>query len=363
MKAFIKLTFVAIIFVFISFAACKPQKQADPDPKFAISDTFFKYLGFDTARIEQVEGELSLTGKVTYDENQVARIYPLTGGIVTSLKVQLGDYVVKGQTLAILKSLEGADYSNQLVTAQSNLEVAKKNVESTKKFYDDGLASEKELIGAQNDYKKAESDLNRIKGIMGMVGEDSNQTISIKAPASGYIVDKNATENMEFRSDNPNSLFTIANLNRVYVIANVFESDISKIKEGFAANIITLSYPDKIFTGKIDKVYNVIDPDTKVLKVRIILPNSELILKPEMFANVVVRFNEDKHLIRIPSQAITYDKNKNYVMVYHSKTDIETREVNIYRVTGASTYILNGLKLGEVIISKNNLIVYNALND
>jgi cobalt-zinc-cadmium efflux system membrane fusion protein len=354
------LLFLTALLIFT--ASCKTKQPADTEQKFAISDTFFKYLEFDTASVKQVEGELSLTGKVTFDENQVARIFAFTGGIIQTLKVQLGDYVQKGQVLAVIRSIEGADYSNQLVSAESNLETAKKNVDAVQNYFANGLASEKELASAQNDLKKAQSELDRINSILGTLGEDANQFIYIKSPTSGYIVEKNATENMVFRNDNPNSLFTIANLDKVFVIANVFESDIAKIKTGYEAEIITLSYPDKTFNGKIDKVYNVIDPDTKVLKVRIVLSNPELFLKPEMFANVVVRYNEDKKMVRIPSEAITFDKNKNFVMVFHSKSNVETREVHIYKVTGESTYILDGLKPGEVIISKNNLIIYNALN-
>jgi membrane fusion protein, heavy metal efflux system len=352
-----------ILVAIILLASCKPKKTEEATQKFAISDTFFKYIGFDTAKIKQVEGELSLTGKIGFDENKVAKIFAFTGGIVQNLKVQLGDYVHKGQVLAMLKSIEGADYSNQLVTAESNLDIAKKNAEASKKFFSNGLASEREMLSAQNELKKAQGEYDRIKGIQSVLGEDANQMISVKALASGYIVGKNATENMEFRSDNPDPLFIIADLDRVYVIANVFESDIAKIKEGYEARIVTLSYPDKVFKGKIDKVYNMIDPDTKVLKIRIALPNPGLILKPEMFANVLVSYDENQKMICIPSNAITFDKNKNYVMVYHSRTNIETREVQIYKVTGNNTYINQGLKPGDVIISKNNLIVYNALND
>lgn len=197
---------------------------------------------------------------------------------------------------------------------------------------------------------------------MNLLGGGENQLINIKAPASGYIVEKNASENMEFRSDNPNPLFTIANLDKVYVIANVFESDIAKVKLGDEALISVISYPDQTFNGKIDKIYNVIDPDTKVMKVRICLNNPKLLLKPEMFANILLRYSENKQMNYIPSSSLIFDKNNNWVVVYHSKDSVEARRVSVYRSFGTSTFISDGLKENERIVSQKALLLYDALN-
>lgn len=342
--------------------SCKKKPAEDEPTKVTISDTFAKYISTDTVKVAQVENELALTGKITFDENQVARIYPLTGGIIQNMKAQLGDYVKKGQVLASLKSIEVTDYSNQLVTAQSNFNMATKNAESAKKLYNEGLASEKEVSAANDELNKAKGELDRIKGIMNLLGGDNNQTLYIKAPASGYIVEKNCSENMQFRSDEPNPLFTIANLDKVYVVANVFESDIAKIKLGDNAKITVLSYPDEIFQGKIDKIYNVIDPETKVMNVRICLNNQKLLLKPEMFANVVLHYSENMKMNYVPSSSLIFDKNRNWVVVYHSKDSVEARQVDVYKSFDKNTYISNGLNENEKIISKNALLLYDALN-
>jgi cobalt-zinc-cadmium efflux system membrane fusion protein len=356
------LNLMLIALTVISLISCKHVSTSEESSKVTISDTFAKYIAIDTVKTKQVEGELTLTGKITFDENRVARIFPLTGGIILNMKVQLGDYVKKGQLLAVMKSIEGADYSNQLIAAESNLNIASKNAASAKKLFNDGLMSEKELSNANDEQKKAEGELQRIKGIMNILGEDANQTISIKAPASGFIVEKNAAENMEFRSDNPNPLFTIANLDKVYVIANVFESDIAKVSMGNQAMISVISYPDHTFKGKIDKIYNVIDPNTKVMNVRICLDNPKLMLKPEMFANIQILYPENKTMNYIPSSALIFDRNSNWVVVYHSKDSVEARQVKVYKAFGNNTYISEGIKENELIISRKALLLYDALN-
>ena len=129
------------------------------------------------------------------------------------------------------------------------------------------------------------------------------------------------------------------------------------------ASIKTISYPDRVFTGKVDRIFNILDPDTKAMKVRIRIPNADLALKPEMSATVSLRYNENRKLITIPSSSIIFDKSKNWVMVYKDRNHIETRVVEVYRQAGDNAYILDGLQEGETIVSQNQLLIYDALND
>jgi cobalt-zinc-cadmium efflux system membrane fusion protein len=146
-------------------------------------------------------------------------------------------------------------------------------------------------------------------------------------------------------------------------MANIYESDITKIKEGYDAEVTTISYPDKVFHGKIDKIFNLIDVESKVVKARITLKNDNFELKPEMFANVKVKYQEPVKKLTIPAEALIFDKSRYFVMVYKSDNDIETREVSVYKDTGKLIYIDSGLKEGEKVMTKFQLLVYDALND
>jgi cobalt-zinc-cadmium efflux system membrane fusion protein len=188
-------------------------------------------------------------------------------------------------------------------------------------------------------------------------------TYTISAPISGFVLDKTIFPNEQLRSDVSEALFSISEIDEVWAMANVSESDISKIQLGYDAEVRTLGFPDKVYKGKIDKIFNAIDPETKAMKVRVRIPNENFQLKPEMMATVNVIFTEKQSLIAVPSSSIIFDKSKNWVMVYKDRQNIETRNVEVYRQLGAVTYLLNGLLPGEKVISKNGLFVYDAIND
>ena len=164
------------------------------------------------------------------------------------------------------------------------------------------------------------------------------------------------------RSDNATGLFTISDLKNVWVMANVYESNISFVKTGDSVNITTLSYPGKIFRGKIDKIMNVLDPSNKVMKLRIILSNPGYLLKPEMFASVVVNTTENKRELSIPSRTLIFDHSQYYVLVYKSPTEITIRPVQVSSTVGDRSYISEGLTEGEHLIGTQALLIYQELN-
>ena len=185
---------------------------------------------------------------------------------------------------------------------------------------------------------------------------------------SGFIVEKSASQGMELRSDDPENLFTISNLDHVWVLANVYESDLANVKEGDQATITTLSYPDKVFHGRIDKIFNVLDPDSKTLKVRVTLENQSVgsanyLLKPEMFANVNVTYAGHDKRVAIPAKAVVFDKNRNFVVLVNKNNQPLVREVEIYKSIGPKTYLTGGLAPGDRVVTTNTLLIYNALQN
>lgn len=168
---------------------------------------------------------------------------------------------------------------------------------------------------------------------------------------------------MLLRSDRSENIFDIAEISEVWALANINEIDINKVKLGIDADVTTLSYPDKVFKGKVDKIFNVIDPETKAMQARIKLQNTDYKLKPDMNANIKLSYSEGESMIAVPSKAIVFDKSKNFVMIFKDRNNIETRQVDVYRVVGDTTYISSGLKENEKVITNNQLFIYRALND
>ncbi|WP_234734156.1 efflux RND transporter periplasmic adaptor subunit [Tellurirhabdus bombi] len=352
-----------VAMVAVLAVSCQPKQEAEEAEAFMLSDTMMHRIRIDSAVTQTVQSELTLVGKVVADENKVIKVFPLVGGVVEEVEVELGDYVRKGQTLAVIRSGEVANFESQMIQAQSDLLLAQKNLRVAEDLYESKLNSQREVIGAQKEVEKAQAELDRVKEIFRIYGLGKNPVYHVKAPIDGYVIEKNVNRETQLRSDNADNLFTIGQIKDVWVLANVNESDIGRVGLGMSAFIQTLSYPDQVFKGKVDKIFNVLDPNTKAMTVRIKLPNDGQKLKPEMHATVSLRFDEGQHMTTIPSSSVIFDKSKHFVMVFRGRSNIETREVEVHKMLGDVAYIRAGLKPGEQVISKDQLLVYNALND
>ena len=358
-----KYLFLSAILVILTLGACHKKSTPDQATKFELTDSMMKRISFDTVKIRKVTGTLLLNGRITTDKSKMVEIFPIVGGTAIQVNAELGDYKNKGDVLAVIRSGEVAEYNRQMIDAQSNVLVAEKKLTVQQDMFNSKLISEKELIEAQQELDKSNAELNRVKEVFKIYHLSKNAEYVIKTPISGFVIEKNLNMDMTIRSDDPDHLFTIAEIDKVWVMAQVFESDISKVKVGMDAEVTTLSYPEKKFKGKVDKIFNILDPDTKTMSVRITLDNADYMLKPEMIANVKLRLEENDQSPAIPASSVIFDKNKYFVMVYHDRKNIETREINLYKSTDDFAYILTGLKPGEIIISKNQLYVYDELND
>lgn len=354
---------ILIIVTLIFAASCKKEENAAVATKFRLTETLSKEKELAEVTIQTVESELTLTGKINFNEDKVARVFPLAGGFVRDLNVELGDHVMKGQVMAIIRSPEIAGFAKEGTQAESQVRVAEKNAQVATELYKGGNISEVELINSQKELENAKGELARIQAVLDMYSAGSGSVYPIKSPVSGVIVQKNIALNMELRTEDISPVFIVGDLDYVWVMANIYESDIPKIKEGYDTEVTTISYPDKIFRGKIDKIFSLIDPESKVVKARVTLKNENFELKPEMFANVKVSYQEPVKKLTIPAEALIFDKSRYFVMVYKADDDIETREVVVYKDTGKLIYIDSGLKEGEKVMTKFQLLVYDALND
>jgi cobalt-zinc-cadmium efflux system membrane fusion protein len=351
----------------ISLTACQEKKTGTMETKqVCISDSLQKMIKIDTAKSIPMKDELTLSGEVSFDENKVVKVFPFTSGQVMEVKVSLGDKVTKGQTLAVIRSADVAGSYTDLSATKSDLAINKRQLEQAEYLYKNGISSERDYTEAKENYNKAVAANSKVRdqiAINGGGNTNASGSLVIKAPGSGYIVEKNISAGNFIRPDNSSSLFTISDMKDVWIWANVFETDIAKVKKGYDAKITTLAYPDKTFNGKIDEISSVLDPDNKVMKVRVALDNKDMLLKPEMFTNVLISNKEGSSSVAIPSSAVIFDSSKNFVVVYNSKCDLQVRAVSVIKTVDDITYIASGLKPGDKVISKSQLLLYNALTE
>jgi membrane fusion protein, heavy metal efflux system len=350
----------------LNFFGCKTNiENAASDPP-VISDSLARIITIDTVKNEYIEDQLSLSGEVSYDDNKVVKIFPNVSGQVTSVHVSLGDKVSRGQTLAVINSADVAGNYADLTAVNNDAAIAEKEYKNAEQLYKNGITSEKDFLRSKLEYDKAMNAVRKVQMQININGGGKTKaggSYLITSPGDGFIVEKNINAGSFIRNDNSQNLFTISNMQDVWVLANVFETDIQKIKAGQPAEVTTLAYPDKVFQGKVDQVNSTLDPMSKAMKIKIVLSNTGMLLKPEMFTNIRLAEKEAQKALEIPSSAIISDGGKNYVVIYKDKFNVEAREINLLKVAGIKTYITNGLKEGELIISKNQILIYNSLNE
>ncbi|MCC6691474.1 MAG: efflux RND transporter periplasmic adaptor subunit [Bacteroidia bacterium] len=340
----------------------KSSDETESQKPYMLSDSVLKIIRIDTVKTHLLEGLLDLNGEITFNENSVVRVMPLIDGVVEDVRVQLGDYVKQGEVIATVKSSYLTDLQSKLSAATAEMNIAKKKYEVTKTLADKGINSEKDVLEAQQNLNKAEAEFaNTNKELTIIGGTISGNIAQIKSPVSGYVVSRGVNPNQVIEKGVNDPLFIVSDLKQVWVIANVYESDIEKVKTGEDVSIVTIAYPDKVYSGTIDYLSNVLDPESKTMKIRIVLDNPHNELKPDMFAKVSLRYENNIEVPSISKDAVVFDESKSYVIIYEDRDKLSVRPIELYPANKDVLYIKKGLKAGEKIIGKNQLLIYNEL--
>lgn len=312
--------------------------------------------------VAQVDDELALNGKIDFDQRFVGKVFPIYSGLIKNVYVEIGDYVKKGQPLAIINSSEVADLDKDLKASEQRVLVANNALKVAQDMNNSGIGSKKDVMIAQQEEINANAEKDKIKKLMHLSNTSKESEYILKSPVDGFVVEKNITKGMFIRSDHSEQLFTISGMNEVLVNASVYESDVSKVKVGDDVVVIAVAYPDKEFNAKIENINNMISEDTKAMTVRVRLKNKGFLLKPGMFATVYVKTNSNtQKFLRVDAKSVIFDSENNYVVVVTKKGKEEIRKVEVYSQNSRHAFISKGIKLGEKVINKNALLVYKSI--
>ena len=182
---------IYISIVAISLVSCKNEKPAaEIKETFVLSDKMYASTKTEIAKMVPLQNELSFYGKITADNNKMIEIFPIVGGNVSKVYVELGDYVKKGQLLASIRSTEVASFEKELEDAKTDVVLAKNNVKVAQELYDGKLSTEREVIEAKSILEKAQSQLHRINETYKIYNIRGGSTFDIHAPINGFIIQK-----------------------------------------------------------------------------------------------------------------------------------------------------------------------------
>ena len=312
---------------------------------------------------EPVSRSLSLPGEIAVNNDRVFRVHPTAGGIVTQVNVRLGDRVSKGQVLATVQSPDIAEFKRDKQSALADKSIAKRNLSLAQSLYESGVYSQRDLLEAQSTLERAESEVERLREQQKVLGiEGDQESYTLRAPESGFVVERNINPGLSMRSDDPHA-FKISDLRDIWVVANVSESDIRNVRRGDTVTISTLAFPDLRLEGEIVRLSSAIDPGRRTMEAIIELPNPDFQLKPGMFANIELNVKETEVLPAIPSGSLIFDNNEYYAVVFEDACNVEIRKLNIHSRTGQRTFLNSGLQPGEHVVSNRHILVYNKLTE
>jgi cobalt-zinc-cadmium efflux system membrane fusion protein len=359
-----KLSALAACCLVLSLFSCESKNKPVEDVRqpYVIPDSLMNTLAIDTVKTSNITNAIKFNGMVDFNTDKVVSVFPLISGNVEDIKAMPGDFVKAGQELGVVKSAEIANYNASLINAETNVQLTSKQLTQQKELFKSGLASQVDITGAEVNYQQAVAAKIAAEKILSINGNNKNGVYYIKAPIEGFIVQKNVTNGMDLRTDNNASMFTISDLKNVWIEANVYEANIGKVHEGDEVDVTTISYPDKVFKGKVNKLMSVLDPTSKVMKMRVVLDNPGYLLKPQMFATVTVNNTDHQQATSISSKALIFDHSQYYVIVLKDKKSVQIRTVDVISINGTTAYIKDGVKPGDHLIGSNALLIYGSLN-
>ncbi len=301
-----------------------------------------------TAEYRQLSSDIRATGTVDIDERLLTYVQIRFPGYIRQVFANATFlYVRKGQPLFTV-------YSPDLVQTQKEYLLAQRNQYQLRGSSIDGVKTgAASMSSAAEDRLRQwaipETEIARLEQT-GKPTED----MTINSPASGYIVERNALPNMF--ADLSTRLYTIADLSRVWVNAQIFQNDAGRIREGDEAEITVDTYPGQVFRGRIESILPQVDTATRTTKVRIAVMNHDLKLKPGMFVNADVKTNLGRKLV-VPASAVFQSGLRQIAFLDRGNGNLVPREISVGEQVGDLFVVTKGLEEHDRIVASANFLI------
>jgi membrane fusion protein, heavy metal efflux system len=318
-------------------------------------------LALEEPTMKEVAHTLVLPAVVEADPARTVKVMPPVTGRVIDLMAQLGGRVAMGENLALIDSSDLAQAISDQEKARSALKLARQTLDRLMVLERTSAIAVKEREQAQSDFAQAQSELERADARLRAIGAPLDQKtntrlLQVKVPVSGSVIDLQVAPGA-FVNDPTAPMMTIADLDTVWVTANVPEKDTSFVSKDQPVSVTFPAYPGKVYEGKVLFVSDVLEPDTRRTKVRIAFANPERSLKPGMFANVSFSAPMVSRLV-VPTSALLMSNDRTSVFAEVEPWTFVRRDVETEYEEGNTAVILSGLNPGERVIVKG-AVVFN----
>lgn len=354
--------------------AAKPPETASKEAEsneVKLTPEQIKLVELKTAPVKAapISVELVLNAEVTANQNKTVQVLAKTSGVISAIKKQLGDRVLADETMAVIASRELAEAEAAYATAKAKADLAKSQLVREESLSKQKATSQQELLSAKATANEASAELGAAEQKLKLL--ESNHTnlpdhtgraalgVPVNAPFNGTIIEKRIALGDQVNDQSP--LFKIADLDTVWVIANVFEKDLERVAVGQAAMVSVRAHPDRVFEGPVTWVAAVLDEKTRTMQARIEIDNKDGHLKPGSFATAVLKIVTRSDGLSVPPAAIQRQKSQSIVFVQAGDGVFQRRQVKLGEKSADAVEIIDGLKVGEAVVTSGSFILKSEL--
>src|SRR5205807_5550776 len=347
------------------------EKVAVPPPRVDKNAVIFEpaspqLSSIQTASVEpQHEAVLRVNGRLVWDEDRTARVYTPFAGKVLSIAVRPGDKVKVGQVLAVLSAPELGSAQAEARKAEQDFLLAQKNRARIEELHAAGVAPAKDLQAAQAEEARAASERARTQAKLrayGGAADSVNQAFVLRSPLSGVVVERQLNPSQELRPDAApqGGIFVISDPSHLWFVLDLSDKDLGAVRPGMEVSLSTAALGDERVVGRITHVADVVDPQTRTIKVRGTVANAERRLKAEMFVTGEIRAPAGIGLL-VPGNAVYLRGEQYFVFVDAGNGRFERRAVRLGAASNGYSLVLEGLGANHKVLPEGRLLLEHGL--
>lgn len=352
-------------------AALPPPSGGAPHGEIWLSPEQVRQTQIKVAPVEvrPFEERIVTGGRITFDDLRVAHVFSPVTGRVSRIVADLGAQVKKGGPLAEIESPDLASAFSDLLKANADLVAADHDVKRQRELAEVHAAAQSQLEQSEDNFGKARAEMERARLKTTLLhakdGQSVLQSYVLRSPIAGKVVARNVTPGIEVQgmlsgANISNELFTVGDIDEVWLLADLYESQLGKVRPGDKVELTTVAYPEP-FHGVVDFVSDMLDPTTRTSHLRCSVENPDRKLKPEMFVTAIVQLGE-RQAIAVPRTAVLKLSDQYVVFVQVGTTEsgllrFTVRPVKIGDDEGGFVEILEGLKAGDQLVTEGAILL------
>jgi cobalt-zinc-cadmium efflux system membrane fusion protein len=307
-----------------------------------------------------------LNARVTYDDNYTARVFPSISGRVVKIAVEAGQQVKAGDPLLWIDSPDYAQSASDSLKAEADLTSKKAEYERARQLYEAKGIALKDFESAESDWRQAEAEAQRAKARLKNLNSSSVTAAEgkyvLRAPIDGVVSERQVNIGSEVQPGAANSLFVITNPKHLWVIVDLPEQKIGKVRIGQPISVEVDAYPNEVFMAKVSVISEGLDPNLRRFQVRCDVVDTQHKLRPEMFARVSPVVDDQTKVPRVPNTALFTQGLYSFLFVEQSPGVFQRRRVTLGLQDAEFSYIKEGLHAGERVVTSGAILLNSELS-